>query len=110
MKMKTKTYTLLFMLGALCSCNDDFLDRAPQDQLTDANFWQNEQHLQSVANTFTESLQGKYWLGYSASAKGRTWAITVFRPRSLQLAIISSAPARKASDWVCRLPAVWWNC
>ena len=79
--MKIKTYITLLMLGTLWSCNDDFLDRAPQDQLTDANFWQTEQHLQSVANTFTESLQGKYWLNMTEiMADSAPWAVnTAFR-------------------------------
>ena len=47
---------------AFAACNDDFLERTPHDQMTDANFWQTEAHVESVANTFTQALQGKYWL------------------------------------------------
>ena len=62
---------------SLASCNDDFLERLPKDQMTDANFWQNEDHLKSVANTFTESLQGKYWLNITEiMADSAPWAVT----------------------------------
>ena len=62
---------------SLASCNDDFLERPPKDQMTDANFWQNEGHLISVANTFTESLQGKYWLNITEiMADSAPWAVT----------------------------------
>ena len=62
---------------ALTSCNDDFLARNPQDQLTDANFWQTEEHLESVANTFTEALQGKYWMNITEiMADSAPWAVT----------------------------------
>ena len=62
---------------SLASCNDDFLERQPKDQMTDANFWQNEGHLISVANTFTESLQGKYWLNITEiMADSAPWAVT----------------------------------
>lgn len=66
---------------ALCSCNDAFLDRYPQDQMTDANFWQTEGHLASVANTFTSSLYGKYWLNMTEiMADSAPWAVnTAFR-------------------------------
>lgn len=75
--MKKIIYIIPLMIGSVCACNDDFLERAPQDQLTDANFWQNEQHLQSVANTFTESLQGKYWLNMTEiMADSAPWAVT----------------------------------
>ena len=64
-------------LSSLVSCNDDFLERQPKDQMTDANFWQNEGHLISVANTFTESLQGKYWLNITEiMADSAPWAVT----------------------------------
>ena len=60
--MKRTLYSLCAVAAVLCSCNDAFLDRYPQDQMTDANFWQTEGHLAGVANTFTSSLYGKYWL------------------------------------------------
>ena len=62
---------------AVMSCNDDFLEHAPKDQITDANFWQTEDHIRSVANTFTEALQGKYWLNITEiMADSAPWAVT----------------------------------
>ena len=61
--MKFNIQTLLMSAALmLTSCNDSFLDRMPHDKLTVANFWQTEQHLRSVTNTFTNSLAGKEWL------------------------------------------------
>ena len=63
--MKTRYEILIIaialLLGAV-SCNDGFLDCYPSDEMTDANFWQTEEHIKSVANTFSASLQGKYWM------------------------------------------------
>ena len=61
MKNMKYIYVLMFAL-IFSSCNDAFLDCYPQDELTDANYWQTEQHLASVANTFTSSLGGKDWI------------------------------------------------
>ena len=59
------------------SCNDDFLDRMPKDEMTDDNFWQTEEHLVQVANTFTAALQGKYWLNITEiMADSAPWAVT----------------------------------
>lgn len=68
----------LFLTGLLAgSCNDAFLDRYPLDQITDENFWQTEEHVKSVANTFTGSLRGKYWLNMTeAMAESAPWAVT----------------------------------
>lgn len=81
-KIKILIYALFASASvALVSCNDDFLECAPQDQLTDANFWKTEAHLASVANTFTASLQGKYWLNITEiMADSAPWAVvTAFR-------------------------------
>ena len=66
---------------AAMSCNDDFLDCTPRDQITDANFWQTEEHLVSVANTFTTSLKGKDWLNMTEiMADSAPWAVnTAYR-------------------------------
>ncbi len=66
---------LLVVLGTFASCNDDFLERHPQDQMTDANFWKTEAHLQSVANTFTSAMVGKDWINRTeAMAESAPWA------------------------------------
>ena len=69
-------YTVLSMLTA-SSCNDAFLECPPRDEVTDATFWQTEGHVRSVANTFSASLQGKYWLNITEiMADSAPWAVT----------------------------------
>ena len=66
-----------FAVMTLAACNDEFLDRMPHDEMTDANFWQTEAHVVSVANTFTSALQGKYWLNITEiMADSAPWAVT----------------------------------
>lgn len=76
--MKFNIQTLLMSAALmLTSCNDSFLDRMPHDRLTDANFWQTEQHLRSVTNTFTNSLAGKEWLNKTEiAADSAPWAVS----------------------------------
>ena len=76
--MKKIIYGLLIATTALMvGCNDDFLERPQFDQITDENFWQNEDHLKSVANTFTTCMQGAYWLNISEiMADFAPWAVT----------------------------------
>ena len=76
--MKRLLLYSLCLTGLLAgSCNDGFLDRYPLDQITDENFWQTEEHVKSVANTFTGSLRGKYWLNMTeAMAESAPWAVT----------------------------------
>ena len=74
--MKKMTIMLL-LTSFFAACNDDFLERMPQDQMTDANFWQTEEHLRSVANTFTAALQGAYWINITEiMADSAPWAVT----------------------------------
>lgn len=79
MVMKKMIYILLSaaVMVSVSSCNDDFLDRMPKDEMTDDNFWQTEEHLVQVANTFTAALQGKYWLNITEiMADSAPWAVT----------------------------------
>ena len=79
MVMKKLIYILLSVAAmvSISSCNDDFLDRMPKDDMTDDNFWQTEEHLVQVANTFTAALQGKYWLNITEiMADSAPWAVT----------------------------------
>lgn len=74
-----KNINIILMSAALMltSCNDSFLDRIPHDALTDANYWQTETHLSSVANTFTSSLSGKDWLNKTEiMADSAPWSVT----------------------------------
>ena len=79
MVMKKLIYILLSVAAmvSISSCNDDFLDRMPKDEMSDDNFWQTEEHLVQVANTFTAALQGKYWLNITEiMADSAPWAVT----------------------------------
>ena len=79
MVMKKLIYILLSAAAmvSISSCNDEFLDRMPKDEMTDDNFWQTEEHLVQVANTFTAALQGKYWLNITEiMADSAPWAVT----------------------------------
>ena len=74
-----KNIHIILMSAALMltSCNDSFLDRIPHDALTDANYWQTETHLSSVANTFTSRLSGKDWLNKTEiMADSAPWSVT----------------------------------
>lgn len=76
--MKKNIHIILISAALmLTSCNDSFLDRIPHDALTDANYWQTETHLSSVANTFTSSLSGKDWLNKTEiMADSAPWSVT----------------------------------
>ncbi len=72
-----KSIILLLLASFFVACNDEFLECMPQDQMTDANFWQTEGHLVSVVNTFTAALQGAYWINITEiMADSAPWAVT----------------------------------
>ena len=72
-----KSIILLLLASFFVACNDEFLECMPQDQITDANFWQTEEHLVSVVNTFTAALQGAYWINITEiMADSAPWAVT----------------------------------
>ena len=73
-----RKYIFLFVtLLALSSCNDDFLERPPLDTLTNDNFWQNEAHLRSAANSLYSALSGKDLLNmFESMGETAPWAIT----------------------------------
>ena len=58
--MRTKLYIGLFLgLMVLVSCNKDFLDRQPLDELVDETFFTNEETLQLAVNGCYAYLKGK---------------------------------------------------
>lgn len=73
-----KKYLIIILFsGLLFSCNDEFLDRAPLDTITNENFWQNEDHLISATNALYTALRGKDILNlYESMAESAPWAIT----------------------------------
>ena len=57
--MKKLYYISVLFSLLLFSCNDSFLDRPPLDELTDANYWQTEQHVINAANACYPGFIGK---------------------------------------------------
>ncbi|MGV3640458.1 MAG: RagB/SusD family nutrient uptake outer membrane protein [Adhaeribacter sp.] len=58
--MKKKILFPLLLSGLLLgSCQDDFLDRVPLDQLTDETYWTTEEHLVLGVNAIYANLKGK---------------------------------------------------
>lgn len=60
--MNTMNKYFLIIAGLLListACNDEFLERPPLDELTDANYWQTEQHVRDAANAGYAGLIGK---------------------------------------------------
>uniref|UniRef100_UPI003216F072 RagB/SusD family nutrient uptake outer membrane protein n=1 Tax=uncultured Draconibacterium sp. TaxID=1573823 RepID=UPI003216F072 len=80
--MNTQKYlkivvALIFISCFNISCNDDFLDRPPLDEMTDANFWQSEAHVVSAANALYTGLTGAYRLNiYEIMGDCSPWAVT----------------------------------
>lgn len=55
-----KKIFILSIVTLLCvSCSDDFLERPPKDVLTDANFWETEEHLILAANALYGNIKSK---------------------------------------------------
>jgi len=60
MKRRNNIFYLLFItLFIFTSCNDDFLEKAPLDELTDENFWESELQVKNAANACYWALIGK---------------------------------------------------
>lgn len=49
---KIQLLLLSFVAGLCWSCNDDFMDRYPLDQINDETFWKSEQDLELYCNNF----------------------------------------------------------
>lgn len=52
-------FTLFLTFFLFTSCNDQFLEKAPLDELTDENFWQSELQVKNAANACYWGLIGK---------------------------------------------------
>ena len=50
--MKTIKYIAAFLplASLLVSCNDDFLDRYPQDSVTNETYWKTEEQLRAIVS------------------------------------------------------------
>lgn len=57
--MKKIFYILVLVSGTfLYSCQDDFLERSPLDQISDPEFWNSQSDLELFLNSFYDSFQG----------------------------------------------------
>lgn len=121
MKFNLKKYILVLGIASVLrpSCNDDFMERYPQDQLTDESFWKTETDIKLMLN----SLYPLYIIGHQSGwAQDKSPALNVtgsplmygdvysdncvktgneFRSMAGELIVPTDATA--ASGWY------WWN-
>jgi hypothetical protein len=76
--MKTKYIITLALTATLSvACNDDFLERPPLDQITNANFWQSEAHIEAAVNNYSRVMIGKDLMNYfEIAGDSAPWAVT----------------------------------
>jgi starch-binding outer membrane protein, SusD/RagB family len=60
MKMK-RNIILLFIVALLFACNDNYLEKFPQTDITEKNFFQNVGDLQTYSYQFYDYLGASYW-------------------------------------------------
>lgn len=67
--MKTLKNILLICLSfaAMMSCNDDFMERYPLDEINDENFWTTEQDLELYCNSFYAEYISGFGYGWGSS-------------------------------------------
>ena len=66
--MKKIIYFILILLGiTLYSCNKDFLDKTPQDKISDPDFWTSETDLELYLNRFYDGFEG-WWVSGGGKA------------------------------------------
>lgn len=66
--MKRISYLIVILLGVvLYSCDKDFLDRTPQDQISDPDFWTSETDLELYLNDFYDLFDG-WWVSGGGAA------------------------------------------
>lgn len=70
-------WTFIFISTLFIACNDDFLERPPLDQMTNANFWQSEEHMIAAVNNYSRSMIGKDLLNtFEIMGESAAWAVT----------------------------------
>ncbi len=94
--MKKIYIILIVLMGVfLYSCNKDFLDRTPLDQISDPDFWTSETDLELYLNDFYDSFEG-WWV--SGGGKAPTY------DQGTDLALPN--PNSYGGDWTTRLDGV----
>lgn len=59
-KITIKLMLLVLIIGFGTSCENDFLDETPQDQISDVDFWKTENDLRLYANNFYNKFLPEY--------------------------------------------------
>jgi hypothetical protein len=94
--MKKITYLIIILIGTfLYSCEKDFLEKTPQDQISDPEFWKSETDLELYLNKFYDSFEG-WWV--SGGGKAPT------PDQGTDLALPS--PNQYGGDWTPQLDGV----
>ncbi|AGA78430.1 RagB/SusD family nutrient uptake outer membrane protein [Echinicola vietnamensis] len=65
--MKKIYITIACLAGLFWSCNDEFMDRYPLDQITDENFWKTAQDLELYCNSFYPDYITGFGTGWGTS-------------------------------------------
>jgi hypothetical protein len=73
--MNTKKFfqasAMLALIGAMVSCNDDFMDRTPVSDLNDANFWRSENDLKIYNNgIYNAIVDANFFCGNGTGTSG----------------------------------------
>src|SRR5690554_1183494 len=77
---KIFSYTFILSLLWLTFCDDDFLDRAPKDELTNETFWENEEHLRLAANALYGNVMAKNTVDMENMGDNTLWpSNTIYR-------------------------------
>jgi len=93
MKMKRIfSYILVFIGMTMYSCEEDFLDRTPLDEISDPDFWQSEADLELFLNNFYDNFQG-WWVSGGGAAPTYDRGTDVALPN----------PNVYGNDWTIRL-------
>lgn len=83
--MKKKIlYSFILSAFLLSSCNDDFLDRAPLDEITNETFWENEEQLVLAVNALYANVKAKNTIDMENMGDNTLW------PSSTQYQLIGS--------------------
>ncbi len=75
------TYSLILSVFLLGACQKDFLDRAPNDELTDETFWENEEHLRLAANALYANVKAKNTVDMENMGDNTLWPSTTMYQR-----------------------------
>ena len=105
--MKSKYILFLFSVIAFVSCNDEFLERFPQDQLSNETYWNTENDLRLFMNTVYTGVKKAPWeYGFF---QGHTGAFTSYYASETHLDAWSDNMA-PTNSWGLRIPGPIRTC